>query len=95
MSTRFLFFIAEELCRISAVHVEKHPETVSICDSKSREEEKKEWSLRCFVGNDRGPGAIATVEEGLSLLDSSPVGAICQRPMNNASVQPLGARSLG
>ena len=35
------------------------------------------------------------VEKGLSLLDSAPFGAICRRPMNNASVQPLGARSLG
>ena len=63
MRTRF-FFIAEEFCRTSAVHVEKRPETVSICDSKSGEGENKEWSIRCFVGNDRDPGA--TVEEGLS-----------------------------
>ena len=72
MSTRFFFFTTEELCKTSAV--EKRRETISICDSKSGEEENKKWLLRCFVRKDRGGAAV---EEGGSLLDSAPVWAIC------------------
>ena len=61
MIEQSFFSIAEELCKTFAE--EKHPPQFcfAIPRKSGEEEDQAEWSLRCFVGKDRGG---ATVDVG-------------------------------
>ena len=61
---RSFFSIAEELCKTSAEEKRLPQFRFAIPRKSGQEEDQAEWSLRCFVGKDRGE---ATVEVGGSL----------------------------
>ena len=58
------FSIAEELCKTSAEEKRPPQFRFAIPRKSGEEADQAEWSLRCFVGKDRGG---ATVEMGGSL----------------------------
>ena len=96
MSSRF-FSIAEELCKTSAEEKRPPQFRFAIPRKSGEEEDQAEWSLRCFVENDRGG---ATVEVGRSLnccstaQQSGRFVTLELKTGEHGSAQPLGARSL-